>query len=281
MRQSTFPFSTTILAIVALLLFSTCKKKDNLPCLPATCSAESMLTTLLGSTWEDTLRGPYYAFRKTFDQNGRVNSINGSRVVESGDHVYIIKSNGDTLTATLNSDRQVRQLAASYYNSHGELHKRFTDYTYNENGKLAQIVNHDTESSSIVAYNYSYDQYGNMAIASEDASTTSPVGGSFYYQYDYSKPIKGGFYYQGVGFGMTENLMDALGYLDTQPHHQLKAINSTNDAWQGTWIYKDQVVDANGYLLSYKTTRFIIGYLEDSVKVNITWHCGSKHSTHW
>jgi hypothetical protein len=142
----------------------------------------------------------------------------------------------------------------------------YDQYNYDSKGRISTIVH--SRPTGGYSYKYEYDQYNNV-------TKVYPIGapaGGLEYQYDYSRPVKGAYYETGVfnfpTFG--PRLLEFLGYLDTQPNHQLLKFKNNYEYPDQTMEFKNQTVNAEGYLISYD------GYENGSYhfKGTLNWNCG-------
>jgi hypothetical protein len=148
--------------------------------------------------------------------------------------------------------------------SEGNIH--YDQYNYDSKGRISTVIN--TRPSGGGTFKYEYDQYDNV---SKVYPAGDPARG-LEYQYDYSRPVKGAYYETGVfnfpPFG--PRLLEFLGYLDTQPRHQLVKFKNNYEYPEQTIEFRNQTADARGYLTGYDA------YENESFSFigKLTWNCG-------
>jgi YD repeat-containing protein len=270
--QNTFiPLRTLITACCLVFFLYACHKGDpGKPCCPPkrTCQAQSHL---MGRTGDPVPKS--HQFIKTFGPDGLPNYMDAwASAWWTGGHfkgfvkferrrVYMLDSlTLDTVVmATLDDcGRPIRSFAKDPVfggTSYGS-------YYYDSRGRLSKM-GHGWNSPDGEFFTYTYDSYDNIIRIDR-------VGAPSRYQllkYDYSKPIKGGYYDLGLYALWAPLVMEFLGLLDTQPHHQLIQLTNEDQYPTGVWNITDQTVNAQGYLT---------GYLVDAdlTRRTLTWNCG-------
>lgn len=295
--QHTFNLRTIVTCCAALLLFYACNKTENpvreqavnaglttqLGCCPKPgCDVRTLLISP-GNEISYSVHYPEaYKYTKTYGADGRVNYMDGffgvhwsfhqfkGPIKYSGNTLYMLDDVGDTLVvAKLNGCSQ--PVTATIY-------KRFpgeppfaTDnykYHYDYKGRLSKLVTISDPSTPPSVNIYQYDRFDNVTRISLQGDTSKYIT----YTYDYRRPIKGGIYEQGINHAIGWHLLEMLGHLNTQPHHLLTRVRNHYDYPEETWPYTDQVVDAKGYLVSYKANLYNNETV--AVKGEIVWKCG-------
>jgi hypothetical protein len=294
-------FFTSLRAVVAVsaatLLFYACKKSEQNVDLKAEESVvESQcvfcpqpacdIRTLLVSPGNDTSWSVHYPqpfkFTKTYGADGRVNFLDAysgahwsfhefrGPVYHEAKKVFMLNEVGDTLlVAKLNSCNQpVSAVIYKRFPGEAPWATEYHKYAYDYKGRLSKLsfTNDPAVAPSVNVYQYDWRDNVVKIYLQGDASK------NIKYTYDYSKPIKGGIYEQGIDYGIGTQLLEMLGYVNTQPHNLLKTVSNNYNDPKETWSYFDQVVDSNKFLISYKANLYNNATV--SVKGELVWKCG-------
>jgi hypothetical protein len=272
MQKSFIPLRKLIAACALVLLMYSCHKDDHgQPCCPPkrACDAQSHLTPTAAAKPEP------YQFIKTYGVDGKVNYMDAypsalwgvvrfQGFVSHSRHLVIMLDSlsGDTLLRAELDDCGRPRSSATLVSS--DVH--YDQYTYDNKGRLSKIVH--TRPSGGFTYQYEYDRYNNVT---KIYPSGTPARG-LEYQYSYSRPVKGAYYETGVfnlpTFG--PRLLEFLGYLDTQPRHQLVKFKNNYEYPEQSLEFKDQTLTATGYLSSYQV--YQDGF--PSFKGTLNWNCG-------
>ncbi len=275
------------------LLTIACKKNDhwNKPCCfeGPVCDAQ---TLLIGPLTPDYLGGTYYEpykFTKTYGPDGRVNYLEvflgpawASRTIEgsvhyAGKRVWMQNPSGDTIMVCELND--CGQPVRATINSHRlpwapGVFDDYQEFQYDAKGRLYRLVWYLYSQTTPATIDiYQYDQYDNIL-----SITSEKNGGTTQYTYDYKRPIKGGFYDQGLYNVMGSYLLEFLGFLHTQPHHVMTKVFSNSGYPTGTWSFFDQRVNADGYLVAYKSRSADNPQTPIGIDAGIVWKCGKHHT---
>jgi hypothetical protein len=293
---------TVIVVCAGALLFYACKKSEQNYDLKA---EESVLEsqcvfcpkpacdvrTLLVSPGNDISYSVHYPqpfkFTKTYGADGRVNFLDAysgahwsfhqfrGPVHYAGSKVYMLNEVGDTLlVAKLNNCGQPVN-AVIYKRFPGETPwaTEYHKYSYDYKGRLSRLAFTSDPAVAPSVNVYQYDRYDNVVRIYLQGDTSKSIR----YTYDYSKPIKGGIYEQGIDFAIGSQLLEMIGFVNTQPHHLLKTVSNNYNDPKETWSYFDQVVDSNKFLISYKANLYNNETV--SVKGELVWKCGKGGDT--
>jgi hypothetical protein len=275
-----------IIFCTLMLLTQACKRDDHWPDPKRHCQIETHLVQKEDPT--SPSNPPYprpYQFTRTFGPDGLVNFVEfyyvpfsphqqpvSGAVVHTGNLVYMFSEAGDTmLIGTLN--RHGKPVSLTITEHFPFLSNKRFGFIYDNKHRLSDISVESLDGRAApTEHLYQYDKFGNVTrIGSGSLSIT--------FKYDYSRPIKGGYYEVG-GTGNTipwgALVMEMLGHLEVmQPHHMLIEANSTHYPG-GTSFYVDQQVNADGYLVSYRTDLESGGTF---LKCGLIWNCGNSSST--
>lgn len=274
MRNSFIPLRALIAACSLVLFMYACHKDDHgRPCCPPkpACDAQSHLTYAP----PPAVKPEPHQFIKTYGADGKVNYMDAyptslwgvvrfQGFVSHTNHLVIMLDSlsADTLLSAELDDCGRPKSSATLVS--GEIH--YDQYTYDNKGRLSKVVH--TRPSGGYTYQYEYDQYNNIRKV---YPAGAPAQG-LEYQYNYSRPVKGAYYETGVfnfpAFG--PRLLEFLGYLDTQPRHQLVKFKNNYEYPEQTLEFRNQTVNAEGYLSSYEA--YQDGFF--NFKGTLNWNCG-------
>lgn len=274
MQNKFIPLRTLIAACSLMLLLYACHKDDHgHPCCPPkpACDAQSHFTHT------PTAKPEPYQFIKSYGTDGKVSYMDAYPASSWGvirfmgfvshtNHLVIMLDSltGDTLLRAELDDCGRPKSSATLIST--EIH--YDQYTYDNKGRISKIVH--TRPSGGFTYQYEYDQYGNVTKVYPAGSPAKALE----YQYDYSRPVKGAYYETGVfnlpTFG--PRLLEILGYLNTQPKHQLKKFKNNYEYPEQALEFRNQTVNADGYLSSYE----VFEYDFFSFKGTLNWNCGGR-----
>lgn len=297
--QTLFTSLRTVIAICAAVVFLFACKKTEQVYNGKTQEAEAELAcvfcpkpacdirTLLVSPGNDVSYSVHYPqpfkFTKTYGADGRVNFMDAysgahwsfhefrGPVNYSGNKVYMLNEVGDTLlVAKLNNCKQpVNAVIYKRFPGEQPWATEYHKYSYDYRGRLSKLAFTSDPAVAPSVNVYQYDRQDNVVRIYLQGDTAKSIR----YTYDYSKPIKGGIYEQGIDFATGSQLLEMLGYLNTQPHHLLKTVSNNYNDPKESWSYFDQVVDSNKFLISYKA--HLYNNETVAVKGEIVWKCGT------
>lgn len=301
--QNLFTSLRTVIAVsAATLLFYACKKTEPNYDLKAEESVlESQcvfcpkpacdIRTLLVSPGNDTSWSVHYPqpfkFTKTYGADGRVNFLDAyigahwsfhefrGPVYYGRSKVYMLNEAGDTLLAAKlnNCGQPVNAVIYKRFPGEEPWATEYHKYSYDYKGRLSRLAFTSDPAAAYSVNVYQYDRFDNVVRIYLQADTAKSIR----YTYDYSKPIKGGIYEQGIDFAMGSQLLEMLGFVNTQPHHLLKTVSNNYNDPKETWSYYDQVVDSNKFLISYKANLYNNATV--AVKGELVWKCGNGGDT--
>lgn len=247
---------------------------------------ECDVRTLLISPGNDTSWSVHYPtpykFTKTYGADGRVNYLHAffgvhwsfhefkGPVYHSGRKVYMLNDVGDTLlVAKLNACSQpVSAVIYKRFPGEAPWGTEYHKYSYDFRGRLSKLAFTADPAVAPSVNVYQYDRYNNVVRIYQQGDTAKSIR----YTYDYKQPIKGGIYEQGIDYAIGSQLLEMLGYLNTQPSHLLKTVSNNYNDPKETWSYFEQVVDSNKFLISYKAHLYNNSTV--AVKGEVVWKCG-------
>lgn len=243
--------------IPLLVLLCACQKQEKL--LPA----KELATNSTSNC--DIQSGPGYY--KTYNSDGSVDSLSTytypispwefhGKVQYDSNHAYLVSCHDTMFTVKFNSQHQVIETS---YKDLG-----IASYTYNTAGQLTRITRDTSSTDDILFY---YDTYGNIIQIAAAVNQTAQIN----FTHDYSKPIAASDYQVVPWHSVWTDflLCQQLNFVDGKPHH--KVIHSTGNLYPYfDRYYNDQVIDAQGNVLSYRSS----GYSGDGDYLySFTLHC--------
>jgi hypothetical protein len=282
----------TFIPFLVLWLFTyACKRDDSHPHphKPG-CRLETLLEQKADTSFPYPPYPKPYKYTRTFGPDGKVTFL----------EMFILlgKPNGESLTGTVSHtansvimrDVTGDTLLIAELNRHGQPvkllmsdqapwapHFLFRYYYDNRNRLVSSTYGYADPGAPVLATTkYEYGRFDNLTRISRTypGSDQRPYTA---FTYDYSRPIKGGDYEVG---GMEPSLpwevltMRLLGYLEgTWPRHIVTQMTTTFYP-EGTWTYEDQVINAAGYLESYR-----INMGGDYNTCRLIWNCGKGGGT--
>jgi hypothetical protein len=301
MRHKFASLRPVIMGCAALLLLYACSKPEQAAdkdrqvsaaeavtaqcvfCSKPACDISSLLVSP-GNAVSYSVHYPQpFKFSKTYGTDGRVNYLDayvgmhwsfhefkGPISYAGRNKMYMLNDFGDTLiTARLNNcDQPVSAVIYKRFEGEPPFATEYHKYYYDYKGRLSKLSFTADPAVAPQVNVYQYDFHDNVTRIYLQSDTSKSIR----YTYDYSRLIKGGVYEQGIEYGIGTQLMEMLGFINTQPHHLLKTLTNNYNDPKGSWSYYDQVVDSNKYLISYRGNLY-----NDTtvvVKGDIVWKCG-------